>query len=262
MTFLEYCCERLMGPPAYRSGDSSLWHCPRHKDNHPSFNTRPPKDAYKDRFRCWSCDWWGDEHDLLIELRPELRHRYPERCQLLAEWRIAFEREQPRQSEPVDISLRGQGSTESAHTCISCKMRDSDYIPAIDEFEPEADAAIKDLLAYLKNPPSHRALMELLQLCKKTLRICAEHGLHPLALAGRCAGEVWFRKSDAKHMTECDDPDCDYRCCRLTRGWTEEEIAADIEAGKKERAEAKQRKAERVRHACRNVRSGGNGRAA
>ncbi len=252
MTFLEYCCERLIGPPAWRSGGRSVWHCPRHEDNHPSFNTRPPRDGCKDRFQCWSCGWWGDEHDLLIELRPELR--YPERCRLLAAWRMAFEREQPRQPEPVGIFHRGLGGTEPVRVCISCKMRDSDYDPGPDEFSDESNDAIRALLDYIGKPPSNRALIELLKLSERVLRICAEHNLHPLALAGRCAGEVWFRESEIEHMAECDDPDCDCRCCRLARGWTEEEIAADIEAGQRERAEAKQQQADRVRRACRNVR--------
>lgn len=257
MTFIEYCCERLMGPPLRHTGSRSIWPCPE-CDDRTAFGTLPHKPEYKDRARCHRCGFRGDEADLIRFFNP--REGWTQRRAKLADWFAAWNA--GHVPEPVGIFHRGLESTEPSHVCVSCKMRDSDYDPAKDEFEPEADAAIKDLLAYLKNPPSHRALMELLQLCKKTLRICAEHGLHPLALAGRCAGEVWFRKSDAKHMTECDDPDCDYRCCRLTRGWTEEEIAADIEAGKKERAEAKQRKAERVRHACRNVRSGGNGRAA
>ena len=132
----------------------------------------------------------------------------------------------------------------------------------LDEFEPEADAAIRALLDYIGKAPSQVALIELLQLCERTLRICAEHGLHPAAFAGRCGGEAWFRGLDAQHLAECDDLDCDYRCCRLARGWAEEEIAADVEAGKKAWAEAKQQKADRLRRACRNVHRGGNGRAA
>lgn len=260
MTFLEYCCERLMGPPVRRSGGCSIWHCPRHQDNHPSFNTFPPKDGCKDRFKCWSCDWRGDKHDLLIELRPELS--YPERCRLLDEWRMTFEHEQPRQPEPVGISHRGQGSTGPAHVCISCKMRDSDYNLALDAFDAESNAAIQTVLDYIGKDPSHGSPIEPLKLAEQVLQICMEHNLHPMAFAQRCTGEIWFRESAAEHMAECDDPDCDYRCCRLSRGWTEEELAADIKAGKKERAEAKKRKAERVRYACRNVRSSGNRRTA
>jgi len=120
-------------------------------------------------------------------------------------------------------------------------------------FNDESNDAIRALLDYIGKPPSDRALIELLKLSERVLRICAENNLHPLALAGRYAGEVWFRESEIEHMAECDDPDCDCRCCRLARGWTEEEIEADIEAGKREREEAKQQQADRVRRACRNV---------
>jgi|GEM_PF-6542725 hypothetical protein len=57
ITFLQYVCERLMGPPAKLSAQpgESWWCCPFHKDTDPSFHTMPSDPAYKDRFRCFGC---------------------------------------------------------------------------------------------------------------------------------------------------------------------------------------------------------------
>ena len=225
MTFLEYCCEQLLGPAVTCNGERSTWHCPRHEDNRPSFSTRLPHPRYRDRFQCWSCGWWGDEHDLLIELRPELS--YPDRCRLLADWRIKFER-QPRLAS--SFSSRGSGT-------IATDVYKHD--PRDDEFSEEADKAIEQLLEYIADPPSDKALWEMLKLAQRTLEICAEFGLHPLGLAGRCHFEVWTRKMTAEHMAECNDPNCEWYCCRLARGWTEKAIDAANERWKKKRDRAK-----------------------
>ncbi len=93
MTFLEYVCERLMGPPA---SSSNGWSCPRHEDNHPSFNTRPPKQGCKVRFCCFSCGWWGDEFDLLKEFYPG--EDYSERRVRMAALRIDFQHDHPEEA--------------------------------------------------------------------------------------------------------------------------------------------------------------------
>ena len=84
---------------------------------------------------------------------------------------MAFEREQPRQPEPVGIFHRGLGGTEPVRVCISCKIRDSDYDPGPDEFSDESNDAIRALLDYIGKPPSNRALIELLKLSERVLRI-------------------------------------------------------------------------------------------
>jgi hypothetical protein len=237
MTFLEYCCERLMGPPTGLSGGRSVWPCPE-CDDRTAFGTLPHKPEYKDRVMCHRCGFRGDEADLIRFFNP--REGWPQRRAKLADWFAAWNA--GHVPEPVGNSHRGPGSTEPAHVCIRCKMRDSAYDPREDEFEPEADAAIADLIAYMREeeaPAEHRttAMIELLKLVELSLRICAKHNLHPVAFAGRCGEVARVREMDAEHLASCTDPDCDYRCCRLRRGWTEEEIQADIERMLREHSE-------------------------
>src|ERR1700722_12290752 len=107
MTFLEYVCQREMGPPAFRSGGRSTWRCPFHApDNHPSFSTLPHKPGMKDRFKCFGCQAWGDEHDLLKGLGVR---DYGDRLCKLNEYRQDFERHDP-QSNRFLPSPRGEGS--------------------------------------------------------------------------------------------------------------------------------------------------------
>jgi hypothetical protein len=39
----------------------------------------------------------------------------------------------------------------------------------------------------------------------------------------------WIEETNARHMAECNHPACDWYCCRLARGWTEEQIREDVE---------------------------------
>lgn len=80
ISFVEYVCERLMGPPAY----GSMWYCPFHEDNSPSFSVRPTKQRpngtwYPIKFRCFACDAWGDAWDLLRRFYP--KESYPQHLQ-------------------------------------------------------------------------------------------------------------------------------------------------------------------------------------
>ena len=89
MTFLEFVCERLMGPPASRSDRRSTWRCPFHNDRHPSFSTRPPKRGFKDRYQCFGCGAWGDEFDLLKLFFP--KEDYSARRERVAALRREYE---------------------------------------------------------------------------------------------------------------------------------------------------------------------------
>jgi hypothetical protein len=102
-SFLEFVAERLLGPPASREGESALWRCPRCQ--HRRWHIRPPKPGFKVKFACWrpSCAWWGDELDLLAYFEPTMT--YTEQCDLLAEWREAFD----RGDSPTFFSPRGSG---------------------------------------------------------------------------------------------------------------------------------------------------------
>ena len=104
MTFLEFVCEELMGPPAHRSSGSSYWLCPIHKESHPSFHTLPPMQGKKDRYKCFGCGAWGDEYDILKEFFP--KENFTQRRERLNEMRRQYE----QQHAPV-YSFRGSGST-------------------------------------------------------------------------------------------------------------------------------------------------------
>jgi len=43
----------------------------------------------------------------------------------------------------------------------------------------------------------------------------------------------WVEDVEDRHIAECNDPECDWRCCRLARGWTDEEIRLDVEAAQR-----------------------------
>jgi hypothetical protein len=66
--FLDWLVQRYLGPPTHREGDCPCWPCP--KCGHRGWHVLPVKAGYKDRFRCWSCDFRGDEYDLLLHYHP------------------------------------------------------------------------------------------------------------------------------------------------------------------------------------------------
>jgi DNA primase len=103
-TFLEYVIEHCYGPPAFTRGDCSYWHCPFHPDEHPSFHTLPPKAGEKDRFKCFPCDAWGDEKDILKLAFP--KDDYGQRVRRLEELRSEYR----KQSRNVVLSLSRGGA--------------------------------------------------------------------------------------------------------------------------------------------------------
>lgn len=105
MTFLEFICEKLMGPAARRGvAGESYWSCPGHTDDHPSFHTLPSKPGKKDRFKCFSCGAWGDEFDLLKLYDPVGFADYGKRRAMLATWAEEY--------ESLGYSYRGRGEQE------------------------------------------------------------------------------------------------------------------------------------------------------
>lgn len=243
MTLLEYVCEKLLGPAVSSDGNGqSTWPCPRHDDPGASFHTLPHQPGkYKDRFRCWHCSFWGDEADILREVFPQ--DNPGQRRARLAALKIDYGREQPEHgAESPSFISPGMGSTNVEPT----RVYDAD--PRQDEFSEAADAAFAELLEYLGNLPNDEALFTISQVSARVLEICAEHKLHPLGLAGRIRAEVWIREMEQEHLEQCnDDPDCDHQCCRLARGWTQEEILEDLAA---QRA-AKAKRMERIRKSVR-----------
>jgi hypothetical protein len=70
-TFLQFVCEELLGPPAHHGGQTgdSYWPCPFRKHKEVCFHTLPVHPSYPDRWRCFGCGNWGDEFQLLRNLR-------------------------------------------------------------------------------------------------------------------------------------------------------------------------------------------------
>jgi hypothetical protein len=118
-------------------------------------------------------------------------------------------------------SPRGRGGEDPAYG------RD----PREDEFSAGADAAIKELLDGLAGLDSG-ARQQALRYCQRALQVCAEHALHPLGFATRCAFVVWVEGTNHEHMEQCRDPRCDWACCRLARGWSPARLRAAQQAAR------------------------------
>jgi hypothetical protein len=84
MTFLEFVCQTLMGPPV----SGSCWHCPICDSSGPSFSVRPPKAGFPIKFKCFRCDAWGDEFDLAKLFYP--REDFNARLQRLGLLRVEY----------------------------------------------------------------------------------------------------------------------------------------------------------------------------
>ena len=104
ISLLEFVLGRSIGPPAFRSNDTSYWHCPEdgHDDSRPSLHTMPVNPEYKDRFVCGGCGAWGDEHDALKYGFPNRDFGWREST--LFKWFDAYRDEYPDGST---ISFRG-----------------------------------------------------------------------------------------------------------------------------------------------------------
>jgi len=115
MTFFEFLCEHLLGPPwDERGGGESYFDCPECGGSR--FHTRPQKAGYKDRVSCWACGWWGDEMDLLRHFFP--RETYAKRQQRLTSIRDAYEREHGRRERDCEERSAihpGAGEVAQAH---------------------------------------------------------------------------------------------------------------------------------------------------
>ena len=97
-TFLEFVCERLIGPPARQLGNGdSYWCCPLHNDTTPSFHTLPIHPKYRQYWKCFGCGKGGDEYQLLRELRDLVGHplamgTFSDHQALVGAWREEFDR--------------------------------------------------------------------------------------------------------------------------------------------------------------------------
>jgi hypothetical protein len=97
VTFLQFVCEKLLGPPAKNGGQEGefYWRCPFHDDTRPSFHTLPVKEDTKDYWKCFGCGLWGDELNLLRDLRdighPDAQGDHDDHQALLRQWRAEYD---------------------------------------------------------------------------------------------------------------------------------------------------------------------------
>ena len=141
MTFLEYVLERELGPPAYRSGGSLVWHCPIHDgDSHPSFSTRPHDGIHRDRWSCFGCGQWGDAFDLLKHLYPE--RKYPWRLDRIRQYR------EEHQAAGFDQGKRTRQGSTAGETILRALLRAGrvdywDLQEALSEARAKAEQAVE-----------------------------------------------------------------------------------------------------------------------
>lgn len=237
LTFLEFVCFELIGPPTYSKGNGeSYWPCP--KCSHPRFHTMPHVERYRDRVRCFACPFRGDAFDLLGHFYP--REDYGDRQRRIADLERRYQAAAQKGTTPVTPTT----SPHSSFRGVS-GSKGRDYDPGTPRKVEEAYAAMSE---------------EEMQTLAAACAIAKRLGVPVDDLAWYCYhSELWVREKEAKHLAECEDPDCDWAVCRLNRGWTEEEIQADIQAHvqeQREQEEARRKRvemfAQRARNHCRN----------
>lgn len=213
--FLRYVAERLMGEPIYDSGGTLKYVCPV-CDSPRAFAVLAHKPQYKDRFKCLRCGAWGDELDLLEIFEPEKTNA--ERLTTLREWRKEWKAGvKPVVDRPRNF-LRGAGAVAVGEG-------------SREEFGPEANAAYTDFAESLCEAfaMDRQGIADLLDVGQLAVRIGMAYGVEPSTWAERLQAMSYWARQEAVHMAMCNDPECDYRCCRLKRGWTEKEIQEAVE---------------------------------
>lgn len=194
MTFLEYVCRELLGPPAH----GLYWCCPFHDDTSPSFHILPPDGQHKIKFKCFPCgeDGWGDEWDLIKFFHPHTK----EATRIWSELHAAYEAGGGgggvKPKSPTSrgaFPLRGRGPA-----CPNCRCRHCN------PFRPHTDKA-KAMLVWDDLTPDEQA--ELLA----AFTIADRHGidLQPLAEMALPAAEREAKEHQRKvmeHARRCIKP--------------------------------------------------------
>jgi hypothetical protein len=263
MTYLEFVCCQLFGPPyRVRSDGEAYWPCPRCGSG--KFHTRAKTKRYpKQRFYCYPpCDWWGDELDLLRELYPTadkaaLNQYWVElaRAWEAGGWRYPLTADGRRvPKEPVVATTAvpdtvgpfspGQAGPELGH------------VPAVSggyrpEVCSETDPTLSALAAAGLSDAERRAVMEAYVITRKA-------GVSFGALSTSCFEfDRWLCESDRHHAATCTEPaTCDARACRAWRGLpplTAEEIRTGREEIDRRLAEAARRQQEEYEAESREV---------
>jgi hypothetical protein len=202
MIFLEYVCRQLMGPPAY----GRTWRCPFHDDHNPSFNVRPPKAGYKDRYRCWGCDAWGDEADIVKHFFPN--ESYTERLERLKDLRAEFEAGGHAEPPP---SSRGVGSIEVL--CPECLSSMSAEDIELETFSARMNRLGRDLICAYGEPTSPEEFRRAWKFAQLVLETCVKEGIHPAVMASKIGFLEWTHGRELEHAETCGDCHCDWSYC-------------------------------------------------
>jgi hypothetical protein len=257
ITFLEFVCIRLLGPPARRGAPGeSHWPCPL--CGHRSFHTLPVKAGCKDAWKCFRCGAWGDEFNLLRALRdlghPPARGDYEDHALLLERWRAEYDRT-GGEDGTLNVLNGGRKGSRAAATVAG----------RAGEVPPPPSSPLRTLSTPPDDP--HRvdtAWSDLSPEEKDAVMVAAaaarREGVSVEALAAYEAGfREWVARADGGHIAVCEDPGCEWYICRLARGWTVEEIEADLEAGRRAYWQARRRRPEGSQGGGGEVSGGGTG---
>lgn len=250
-TFLEWVAFKLMGPPLYTKGDGeSYWECPRCGSR--KWHTRPHREGMRDRYSCWSCQAWGDINDLAQEFASHTTIRLD---MWQAEYDVYGEDTRLIPDSPGEKIDRGDRTHRSRHTPVISSPGPTGI--SREDDPRRIEMAYADLSREEKN------------LLAIACQLARSKGVDPGALAYYCwHGREWIAASNAAHLAECTDPECDAIVCRAARGLpppTPEEIAEwrrrhdeEVRAERERLAEIKARaraNIQRGREAARNGRA-------
>jgi hypothetical protein len=218
MTFLQYLCVKLLGPPV-RSGapGESYWLCPLHNDHNPSFHTLPHKpEEYRDYWKCFGCGRGGDDYQLLRDLRDFRAHpmtlgNWPVHERLLARLRGHYDR----------LVAKGDGLTVAPKPQPQRPSRPHAFLPSVETVETRkrylqlAEAAWRDMTEEQRDwvlavdeliRHQHDVDITTLAAVGREIKACAERE--------ECELREHIRRGDEAHLAGCTDPECDAICCR------------------------------------------------
>ena len=200
-------CEQLIGPPTQDRGDGeSHWECPKCSGD--KFHTLPRKDGCKDRFKCWHCDFWGDEADMLKHFHPD--DTYDDRLGRLNILRNEYDKLPPANTAKPDVIVRGAAGSTVARQAHPCAIENSWYDLSDDEIS---------------------VLME-------ARRIVENNTRHDVTFYDLTDYQIGYERAmemmGKAFAAECQDPLCDFAPCRKAHGLpplTREESQAKIDDG-------------------------------
>jgi hypothetical protein len=249
MTFLQFLCTALLGPPAQMTSTDgeSWWLCPLHNDHPPSFHTLPHRPDQRDYWKCFGCGRGGDDFQLLRDLRdigrPDAQGGYKEHQALLERLRKEYARlgscssrgtEHPcsKREPPCSTPTRTKGDRTTGTTAAAGSALPSSLTLSQQLGEQSSAAAIAD--AYRRLDPDEAATLAKAVDIAKASKVDLE-GLAYFAWHSEREFARLRKDTNDQHMTQCTESACDWYCCRLARGWTEEQIKKAIERDQRRR---------------------------